>query len=333
MLALEVVPGSAGGRLRPAELAEPEPGPHEVVIRIAAAAVNRADISMLRGSYRQPALTRADGRTVAGLECAGTITAIGSDVTRWRPGQRVMTKCGGAFAEAVAVNERQPQPIPDALPCAHAAALPVGLMTETDALVRGARWQPADRVVISAAGSGVGLIAVQLCRYLGCTRVVGTVLGDEQARVVRELGADATVTGDRPDLADALLAETGGGADIVLDHVGAAALDAHLRACAVGARLVSVGRLGGTAAEIDLDLLARQQISLVGVTFRSRTLAGFGEATELAEQYALPGVRTHINARIAATFPLHDAEAAVDLLGSAGTFGKIVLLTDHGSVG
>jgi NADPH:quinone reductase len=331
MQAMVIDTSVEAGTLRLAQVADPQPGPGEVVIAVRAAAVNRADLPMRRGRYRQPATARPGDTVIAGLECAGEVVAVGSEVTRLAAGDRVMTMCTGGYAELVAVDARLPIPVPDGVPWEQAAALPVALMTEFDALHNAARLAAGERVLITAGGSGVGHVGVQLARALGAGAVLATVLGAEQAELVRGLGADATVDGAAADVVAAVRAATGGdGVDVVIDHVGAAALGVNLDLMALGGRLVSVGRLGGTTAEIDLDLLARKRLRLIGVTFRTRSLDQYGAISRQVVEHVLPAVAAGtVRAVVARTMPLAEALDAQEFLANGSHLGKVILLVGH----
>ncbi len=326
MKAMVVVPDGGSGTLRWQELPDPEPGRGEVVIAVRAAAVNRADLSMRRGTYRQEATARHDEVVVAGLEAAGEVVAVGAEVTRLRVGDRVMTMCSGGYAELVAVDARLPIPVPPALAWEQAAALPVALMTELDALVNAAGLRRGESVLMTAGASGVGSVGVQVARTLGAGTVVTTARGPQQRELLVRLGVDAVVEPGDPGLVEAVRAATGGGVEVVIDHVGASALAANLELLALGGRLVSVGRLGGAVAELDLDLLARKRLRLLGVTFRTRSLDQYGAIARQVEERLLDAVAEGtVGAVLGAQLPLSDAVAAQERLRTGGLLGKIVL--------
>lgn len=326
MHAMVVVPDGDTGTLRWQELPDPEPSPGEVLIAVRAAAVNRADLQMRRGAYRQEATARRDDIVVAGLECAGEVVACGPGVEGRAVGDRVMTMCSGGYAELVTVDARLPMPAPAGLSWEQTATLPVALMTEFDALVNAAGLRAGESVLITAGGSGVGLIGVQLAKALGAGTVIASVLGSRQRDLLTVLGADTVVEGTDADLVETVRAATGGGVEIVIDHVGAAMLAANLDLLAVGGRLVSVGRLAGTTAELDMDLLARKRISLFGVTFRTRTLEQYGAIARQVEQHVLAAVAAGVvRPHLGAALPLAAAVDAQEQLRAGTHFGKIVL--------
>lgn len=308
------------------DVPEPVPGPRELLVRVHAAALNRADLSQRRGRYRQQALAK-DGPRIGGLEAAGEVVAVGEDVTRFRPGARVMTQCAGGYAELVTVDERLPLPVPENLEWTEAAATQVALVTGHDALVTNAGLAVGETVLIQAAGSAVGLMAVQIAHFLGAGMVIGTV-GRERAAVLgRSLGLDLAIDYRRESVPDLVQRNTDGrGADVVVDHVGGPVLPDNLRAMAIGGRLISVGRLGPVVGELDLDLLALKRLRLIGVTFRTRTLDEYGECVRRAGEQLLPALaHRHLRPIVDSVFPLADVDAAHQRMAENKHLGKIVL--------
>lgn len=317
--------------LRLADVPEPVPGPRELLVRVRAAALNRADLSQRRGSYSQQTLAK-DGPRVAGLEAAGEVVAVGEDVTRFRPGDRVMSQCAGGYAELLTVDERLPLPVPEVLDWTEAAATPVALVTEYDALATNARLANGETVLIQAAGAAVGLMAVQIARLLGAGAVVGTVAGEQQASLGRSLGLDHAIDHRSESVTGVIDQLTGGrGVDVVVDHVGGPVLPDNLRAMAIGGRLVSVGRLGPVVGELDLDLLARKRLHLIGVTFRTRTLDEYAECVRVAGDRLLPALaKQRLRPVVDSVFPLADVMAAQQRMAENKHLGKIVLSLEGG---
>jgi NADPH:quinone reductase len=266
-----VVTDATEGSLEIRHLPDPEPAPGQVVIAVRAAGLNRADLLQRAGRYGNG--QRHDALVVAGMDAAGAVVAVGRGVSGLVPGDRVMAMCSGAYAELVAVDARLVLPVPSSLTWEEAAALPVALMTELDALVNAAELVGGESVLITAAGSGVGTIGVQVARALGAGLVIGTARGPASAEAAQRAGADRVLDGaDVAGLPAAVLAATADeGVSIIIDHVGANLLGANLAALTLGGRLVSVGRLGGRESVIDLDTVARKRLRLIGTTFRTRT--------------------------------------------------------------
>ena len=306
------------------DVAEVAPGPREVLVRVLAAGMNRADLSLKTGHFR--AMTGSGPTGVAGLEMAGEIVGCGADVQGFRLGDRVMAMCSGAQAERVCVDERLLMRVPDGVDVLQAAAWPAALMTAHDALVTNGRLARGDHVLVQAASSVVGIAAVQLARLLGAEQVIGTSTSTDKWERLRALGVTLTVH-NGPTLEAAVREATHGhGVDVVIDHLGAPVLTENMASAAIGARIVSVGRMGGTAGAIDLDLLSLKRLSLVGVTFRTRTIDDV--AALISRMLAdvaplLQGRRLHMP--IDKVFALEDVAQAHAWMRSRQQFGKVIL--------
>ncbi|MFV2173738.1 zinc-binding dehydrogenase [Actinomadura sp. LOL_016] len=296
------------------ELPDPVPGEGELLVSVIASGVNRADLLQRKGAYEQAAFPKGEV-PVAGMEAAGEVVAVGAGVTGFARGDRVMGICAGGCAELALLDHRLALPVPDEVDWVAAGAIPLGLMTEYDALVNAAGLRPGETVLISGASSGVGLMGVQIARALGAGRVLATVRSEASRAAVLDQGADEVLTsGDLP------------AADVVIDHVGRPAFTGLLACLKPEGRLVSVGRLGGRATELDLNLLAKNRLRLIGVTFRTRTRAECARIAADAWSTLGDDVRTGlIRPVIARTFPLDEALTAQDLLRGERPPGKIVV--------
>lgn len=335
-----VVNPSTPTRLLSRDVPEPRIRPSEVLIRVGASGVNRADLLQRKGSYHQPALARdqhdesGTPYTVAGMEAAGELVALGERVAERRPdlrvGDRVMAMCGGSYAEYAAVDARLALAVPDGLGTVAAAGLPVATMTAYDALVSGGRVRRGDTVLVTAATSAVGLVAVQLARAQGAGRVIATARADTHARLLRDLGVDdVIVDGHDMDLGPRLTS-IGEPIDVVVDHVGAAVFPAVTAAMARGARYVSVGRLGGQRTELDLNALARDRLTLVGATFRTRSLRQYAAIATQVRRRVLPAIADgRLRPVLAESHPLAAANDALDSLEDPGRAGKVTLTTEE----
>ena len=316
--------GRAGGDWTVEQVPLPTLWPGQAMIRVHAAGVNRGDLAMLDGGY----LTSLDDPTPypAGLEVAGEVVALGEGATGVAVGDRVMGTTLGAFAEYVGVTARHLLPVPDGLDWAVAAALPVGLTTEHDALVTQAGFTAGDTVLIVGATSGVGLIGVRLAKALGAT-VIATTTSASKAPSLRDAGADVVVDTSAEDLADAVLAATdGAGADIALDHVGGGLFPSLLSAVRPQGTIVNIGRVGGTAATIDLDLLSFRRLRVLGTTFSTRTDDERAAVAAALDAEVLPAVADgRIRPTIDEVIPLVDAQRAADRLRANDVVGKLVL--------
>lgn len=299
--------------------------PHGYVrVRVEYAGVNRADLLQRAGFYPPPPGVPAD---IPGLEYAGVIDAVGPGASRFSTGDRVYgLVAGGAYAEQIVVHEREVAPIPAGLATEEAAAIPEAFLTAYDALVAQARLAPGERVLIHAAGSGVGTAGVQIARALGCY-VIGTSRTVDKLERARELGLDAGLLTRDGSFAAAVLDATGkSGVDVVLELVGGAYVAEDLRAMAQNGRIVLVGLTAGTQGEIDLGLLLRKRVTLKGTVMRARPLEEKIQAAQLLERNISPWVAKRIVKPVVdRVFPLEEAAAAHAYVAADGSFGKVLL--------
>ncbi|HEY0217976.1 MAG TPA: NAD(P)H-quinone oxidoreductase [Cellulomonas sp.] len=304
---------------------DPLPGPGEVLVRVAAAGVNRADLMQREGRYPPP----PGAPDWPGLEVSGTVTAAAPDVAAvWPVGSRVAALlAGGGYADLVTVPAGLLLPVPDDLDLVDAAGLPEAVCTAWSNLVDVGRLAAGDVLLVQGGSGGVGSIAVQLGAALGA-RVLTTAGGPERAARCRDLGADVVIDHRSQDVVAAVREATDGhGADVVLDVLGAGALATHLAALATGGRLVVIGSQQGTRAELDLGLLMARRASVAATTLRARPLA--------EKEQVVADVRTHVWPMLAdgrlrpvvhARLPLAEAADAHRLLDSGTVFGKVLLV-------
>jgi NADPH:quinone reductase len=316
--------GGLGPEWKAREAEVPQPAAGQIRVRVQAAALNRADLFMLDGSY-QPN-TKTGNVYPAGFEFAGVVDALGGGVAGPAVGERVMGVTLGAFAPYAAVDARHVIPVPGHLPWTDAASLPIGLATEYDALVQ-AGFAAGKRVLILGATTSVGLAAVQLAKALGASQVIATTTSAAKADTLRSLGADVVVDTSVEKLAEAVHAASGNaGADIVLDHVGGPLFADALAAAGIGGTVVSIGRLAATEATIDLNLLAFRRLRLLGTTFSIRTPDELAEVCAAVTAAAVPAVEDgRIRAVVDRVFAFDHAKAAADRMRSNQAVGKIVL--------
>jgi NADPH:quinone reductase len=310
--------------LKMVERPAPVPERGQLRVRVAASALNRADLLQRRGLYPAPPGAPAD---VPGLEYAGEVESLGSGAHRWSVGDRVMgIVAGGGHAELVCVHEREAIRIPDRLSWDEAAAVPEAFLTAYDALVAQLSLRAGERILIHAAGSGVGTAAIQLARLRGAI-VFGTSRTPEKLRKARPLGLLHPIDSSRADWADevASLSE-GKGIDAILDLVGGAMFGPNLRLLAERGRLLVAGLVGGARAEIDLGTLLRKRARIAGTVLRSRSLA---EKITLAEEFSaavLPLLEEgQLRPVIDSVFSFGRIAEAHTRLESNETFGKVVL--------
>ncbi|MEU6646732.1 NAD(P)H-quinone oxidoreductase [Saccharomonospora sp. NPDC046836] len=330
MKAMVIARTADGNTLEPHEVPRPVPGPVEVVIAVRAAGVNRADLAQRAGTYQQHATARRGEVTIAGLEVAGVIEAVGDDVTGIDVGDEVMSMCSGGYAEYVAVDHRLVLPKPERLNWPRAAATPVAFITAHNALRTTARMTPGESVLITGATSSVGLAAVQLARAWHAKPLLATAGTEAKRAYLLERGADVGINYRTEDLTDRVRAETESGVDVVIDLVGGPWLAQLMAEMAVKGRLVSVGRLAGNVGEADLDVLARKRLELLGVSFRTRTMDEYAAVVASCAKDVLDLiVDGSLDPLVARTFPLERANDAQRYMASENYLGKIVLTVDR----
>jgi putative PIG3 family NAD(P)H quinone oxidoreductase len=312
--------GKAGSlALQAVERPSPERG--EVLVRVRASGVNRADLLQRRGLYPAPPGWPAH---IPGLEVAGEVDAVGPGVSLWQPGQAVMAVVGGGgYDEYVRIHERELVRAPAGLSAEEAGAIPEVFWTAWDALFERLSLRPGETVLIHAVGSGVGTAAMQLARDAG-VHVVGTSRTPAKLERARHLGLDVPIlAGD--DWVERVLAEVGE-VDCILDLVGGPYLAGNLRCLRPLGRLAEVGLTGGLSAELDLGLLLKKRITVVGTALRSRPLEEKATLARMVERRLLPRFEAGaLRPVVDRVFPVAEAEAAHDYVQSNAPFGKVVL--------
>lgn len=312
------------GVLTLAEVAEPRPGPDDVVVDIVATALNRADLLQRLGLYPEPGPKRE--HEIPGMELAGRVADVGDRVTRWSLGDEVMAiVSGGAYAERTAVHERQLMAVPSSLPLADAAAIPEVGITAHDALVVQGGLRPGGWALVHAGASGVGSMAIQVAKAMGA-RVVASASGGKVA-AVRALGADVVVDHKQDDFVAAVKDATGGrGVDTVLDVVGGDYLMRNLRALRVGGTIVQVGVMAGGKTEIDLAALLPKRARLVGTVLRARPLEEKIAATLRLAAEVVPAIEAgRVRPVIDRRFPLSAIADAHRYMETNANVGKILI--------
>jgi NADPH2:quinone reductase len=317
-----IVVGDAGVELR--DIPQPVPGAGEVLVRIRAAGLNRAELAIAAGHRHG---SQGGSGTVIGLEWAGEVAALGSGVQGLREGDRVMGSGGGSYAEYTVSDAESMLPIPDGMSFEEAATLPIALRTMHDALVTNGRLTQGEAVLIQGASSGVGLMALQIARYLGAGLVIGTSTHAGRRARLGEFGADVALDTSQDGWVDAVLDATGGrGVAVLVDQVSGRLVNDSMRATAVLGRIVNVGRLGGTHADFDFDLHALRRISYIGVTFRTRSAEEVREINRRMHRDLWPAVTEgKLRLPIDRRFPLEQAAEALAHMRANQHLGKIVL--------
>ena len=310
--------------LQLAEVPDPSAAPGEVLVRVHATAVNRADLMQRAGHYPPP----PGASEILGLECAGEVVAIGAGTdTDLKYGDQVMCLLsGGGYAEQVAVPVGQVMRVPDNLDWSEAAAIPEVFLTAWVALVTLGQAVPGDIALVHSIASGVGTAAAQLCAALG-VRCIGTSRRASRAEVGATWGAEPVTVGDS-GFAGAVRDMTDGhGADIIVDLVGAKYLAQNVACLARTGRLILTGLVGGRTGELDLGALLSLQGRIIGTTLRGRTATEKADIVAAFSQWALPRfAHGTLSPVIHEVLPLADAADAHRIVGSDEAVGKVVLL-------
>lgn len=309
--------------LRVAEIPDPTAAANEVLIRVASAGVNRADLLQRRGFYPPP----PGAPDTLGLEAAGVIEAVGDGVHHWSPGDRVMALLeGGGYAELARARATQVVRVPDTLPLLDAGAVPEVFITAHDNLFTRARLQAGEAVLIHGGAGGVGTAAIQLARCHGC-RVIVTAGSAAKVHACLELGADGGINYNAEDFVVRTLDETGDdGVDVILDVMGAAYLERNIEALAGDGRIVVIGLQGGTLAELDLSMLNRKRGSITATHLRNRPAAQKAKIVAAFARDVVPALAAGtMRPVIDRVFPLDDVADAHRLLESGAVIGKVVL--------
>jgi putative PIG3 family NAD(P)H quinone oxidoreductase len=320
-----IVADGAGGPevLRLGEAPDPVAGPGEVVVDIAATAVNRADTLQREGRYAPPPGTT----DVIGLECAGVVAEVGAGVQDWVVGDRVCALLsGGGYAERVAVPAGQCLPVPDGLSMAEAAALPETVCSVWSNLVMVARLGAGDVVLLHGGASGIGTTGIQIAKQLGATVVV-TAGSEAKLARCRELGADHGINYRDEDFVQRVREVTDGhGADVVLDIMGAKYLAPNVDVLATGGRLVVIGLQGGTSGELNLALLLAKRASVTATSLRGRPPAEKAAIVADVRRHVWPWVAEgSVRPVVDRMLPLAEAAEAHRVMAASEHVGKIVL--------
>ena len=324
MTAIEISTAGKPDVLRPVRRPLPAPASGEVLIRVAAAGVNRPDCLQRRGIYPPP-----DGASdLPGLEVSGTIVALADDVTNWSVGDRVCALlAGGGYAEYCTAPALQCLPVPAGLDFAQAAALPETCFTVwTNVFDRG-RLTSDETLLIHGGASGIGTTAIQMARAFG-SRVFATVGTDQKRRLCEELGAERAINYREEHFADIVKA-TAGGVDVILDIVGGNYLDDNTRLLNAEGRLVVIGLLGGAKGELNLGRVLTKRLVITGSTLRARSPAAKGMIANDLRRQVWPKIESgEILPVIHEKLSLAEAVRAHEILEANEVMGKIVLLTD-----
>lgn len=306
-----------------AEVPAPEPAEGEVLVQVAASAVNRADLLQRQGFYDPP----PGASPYPGLECAGRIAALGPGVSGWSVGDEVCALLGGGgYAEQVVVPAGQLLPVPEGMETVTAAALPEVVCTVWSNVFMVAHLRPGETLLVHGGASGIGTMAIQLAKAVGA-RVAVTAGSKEKLDRCAELGADILINYREQDFVEELRAATDGhGADVVLDIMGAKYLDRNVQALAVNGRLAVIGLQGGRKAELNLGAMLVKRAAVTATSLRGRPASEKAAIVAAVREHVWPLLADgRVRPVVDSTVPMRDASEAHQALEAGGHFGKILL--------
>jgi putative PIG3 family NAD(P)H quinone oxidoreductase len=320
---MRAIVAEAADQLTWQEIPDITPETGEVLIKVSAAGVNRADLLQAAGNYPPP----PGASQTLGLEVSGTVAALGEGVTEWTAGQQVCALlAGGGYAEYVAVPAGQVMPVPEGVPLHHAAALPEVSCTVWSNLIMTADLAAGQLLLIHGGASGIGTHGIQVARALG-VRVAVTAGAQNKLDLCSELGAEITINYRDEDFVERIRDQ--GGANVILDIMGAKYLDRNVDALATGGRLVIIGMQGGVKAELNIGKLLGKRAGVIATALRSRPVSGPGSKSEIVAEVTAnvwPMIADgQVRPIIGAEFPIGEAKAAHELLASGEVSGKILL--------
>ncbi len=323
MIAVEIREPGGPEVLVPAERPRPVPAAGEILIRVAAAGVNRPDVVQRLGRYPPP-----PGVTdIPGLEVSGTVEQLGAEVTGWQIGDAVCALvAGGGYAEYCVAPSPQCLPAPHGLDLVSAAAIPETFFTVWTNVFERGRLKAGESILVHGGSSGIGTTAIQLARARG-SRVFATAGSARKCAACERLGAERAVNYRDADFVATVREATGGrGVDVVLDMVGGEYFARNIEVLAVEGRLVEIATLGGAKAELNIQTIMQRRLTITGSTLRARRVAEKGVIAAAVHQQVWPLIESGaVEPIIHATFPLRDAAAAHRVMESSEHIGKLVL--------
>ena len=323
MIAIAIAEPGGAEVLQPLDAPVPQPQAREVLIRVAAAGVNRPDLLQREGKYPPP----PGASEIPGLEVSGTVAACGDGVERWREGDEVCALVsGGGYAEYCAAPDVQCLPVPSTLDLVTAGAVPETFFTVWANVFDRGRLSKGESFLVHGGSSGIGTTAIQMARAFGA-RVFATAGSREKCLACERLGAERAINYRTEDFVAVITGLTGGrGVDVILDMVGGTYFSRNMELLALEGRLLQIALLHGSKAEIDLVRLLRQRLTVTGSTLRARTVHEKGAIAIALEREVWPLIEAGtIRPVIHATFPLTQAADAHRLMEAGSHIGKIVL--------
>jgi len=323
MKAIAVDRPGAGYRLSLREIATPQPGPGQVLVAVAAAGLNNADLLQARGHYPPP----PGAPDTLGMEVSGTVAALGEGVSGFAAGDKVCALlAGGGYAEFALASAACVLPVPDSVGLVEAAGLPEALFTAWTNIVDGARLKPGETLLVHGGSSGIGSLAIQIFAARGHA-VFATAGSPEKCAACVALGARRAIDYKTEDFVEVIKAETAGrGVDVILDMVGGDYIQRNLKAAAVWGRVVNIAFQQGPRTEVDFTPLLVKRLALMASTLRSRTEAEKGAIRDAVRREVWPLVASgRVKPVIDKVFPLGEAQAAHAAMAGGGHIGKILL--------
>ncbi|OLE79619.1 MAG: NAD(P)H-quinone oxidoreductase [Acidobacteria bacterium 13_1_20CM_2_65_9] len=324
MIAIEIREPGEPDVLVPVERPTPVPGSGDVLIKVAAAGVNRPDVMQRRGKYPPP----PGASDIPGLEVAGTVDQIGPDVTGWKIGDAVCALvAGGGYAEYCVAPAPQCLPVPRGLDLVSAAAIPETFFTVWTNVFERGRLDAGESILVHGGSSGIGTTAIQLARARG-SRVFATAGSPEKCSACEQLGAERAINYKETDFLEAVRAATGGrGVDVVLDMVGGEYFARNIDALAVEGRLVEIATLRGAKAELTIPTIMQRRLTITGSTLRARSVAEKGAIARAVHTNVWPLLESGaVKPVVYKTFPLQHAADAHRVMEAGTHIGKLVLI-------
>src|SRR5471030_2220281 len=306
------------------DVARPTPKSTQVLVKVHACGLNRADLGMTKGHVHGSA---GGAGTVLGMEWAGEVAELGPDAKGVKVGDKIMGSGGGAFAEYTLADHGRLFRTPSNMNFEDAATLPVALATMHNAVVTNGALQPGQTVLIQGASSGVRLMAMQIAKLKGAKTVIGSSTDAARRGRLKEFGADLAVDSSDPGWVDQVLQATGGeGVDLIVDQISGPVANQNLAATKIKGRIVNVGRLGGAHADFNFDLHAARRIHYIGVTFRTRSIDEIREIFKEAGKDLWPAVESRkLQLQIDKVFKFDDIGKAFEHMEANKHLGKIVV--------
>src|SRR5688572_23704377 len=325
MIAIEIQEPGGPEVLVAGERPRPSIGAEDVLIKVAAAGVNRPDLMQRQGRYPPP----PGASDIPGLEVSGTIEEVGAQVANWQAGDQVCALvAGGGYAEYCAAPAPQCLPVPRGVDLVHAAAIPETTFTVWTNVFERGRLKKGESILIHGGSSGIGTTAIQLARAFGA-RVFATAGSAEKCAACERIGAERCINYRDTDFVAAIRDLTGGaGVNVVLDIIAGSYVPRNLDVLAPEGRLLQIGVLGGAKTEINVGVILQKRLTVTGSTLRARPIADKGAIAAAVREHVWPLLESGaVKPLVHATFPMRDAAAAHRLMESSEHIGKIVLVT------